>query len=59
MQLWHLTPDAPREPGRVTPGVPVNLRIGTWPVEPGQEVGVEFSVTPLGAVTDGGRIRAR
>ena len=45
MNVWHLTPETPREPSRVTPGSPVHLRIGTWPIEPGQEVAVEFSVT--------------
>lgn len=59
MHVWHLTPDAPREPSRVPPGSPANLRVGTWPVEPGQEVIVEFSVTPWAGGTAGGRVRAQ
>ena len=35
MHVWHLTPDAPRSPHRVSPGERVILHIGTWPVEPG------------------------
>ena len=45
MHVWHLTPDADREPRRVTPGAPVRLRIGTWPIEAGQAVVVEYHVT--------------
>lgn len=59
MHVWHLTPDAPREPSRVTPGFPVHLRVGTWPVEPGQEVTVEFSVTAWAGGTAGGRVQAQ
>ena len=38
MHLWHLTPDAPRDPYRVSAGDWVSLVLGTWPVEPGQSV---------------------
>jgi len=38
MQLWHLTPDAPRTPHRVNAGAWVTLTLGTWPIEPGQDV---------------------
>jgi hypothetical protein len=48
-QVWHLTPDAGRDPNRVTPGIPVGLRIGTWPVEPGQQVHGEFRAVSWGA----------
>lgn len=41
MNLWHLTPDAPRDPRRVSPGQPVTLVIGSWPIEAGQAVWVE------------------
>lgn len=44
MNLWHLTPDAPRRPLRISPGEPVVLRIGSWPIEPGQAVWVECQV---------------
>ena len=59
MQLWHLTPDAGRQPHRVTPGVLVHLRIGTWPIEADQEILVEYHVTPAGGGTRSGSIRAR
>src|SRR5581483_10974295 len=42
MHIWHLTPDAPRVPMRVHPGAPVEVRIGTWPIEPGQSVSVSW-----------------
>ncbi|MCL6526367.1 MAG: hypothetical protein K6T57_05725 [Thermaceae bacterium] len=42
MNLWHLTLDAPRSPLRVSPGERVWLNIGTWPIEPGQAVWVEY-----------------
>ena len=44
MQLWHLTPDAPRTPHRVSPGEWLALDIGSWPVEPGQSVRVSYRV---------------
>ena len=44
MQVWHATPDAPRPADRVTPGEPVTVRIGTWPIEPGQSVSVSCRV---------------
>lgn len=42
MQLWHLTPDAPRTPYQVIPGVRVTLQFGTWPIEPDQAVEVVY-----------------
>src|SRR3972149_6548223 len=54
MNLWHLTPDAPREPTRVSPGELVRLGIGTWPIEPGQTVRVAYQVVARdGARADG------
>jgi hypothetical protein len=44
MKLWHMTSDAPRTPMRVSPGEVVTLHIGTWPIEPGQAVWVEYEV---------------
>ena len=44
MHLWHLSPDAPRSPHRVSPGDWVTLDIGTWPVEPGQSVWVDVAI---------------
>jgi hypothetical protein len=44
MNLWHLTPDAPRQPERPCPGQAVELWIGTWPIETGQRVHVACHV---------------
>ncbi|MHB1225128.1 MAG: hypothetical protein ACYC2G_13965, partial [Gemmatimonadaceae bacterium] len=44
MRLWHETPDAPREPERVSAGQWVTLTIGSWPVESGQTVWVDVAV---------------
>jgi len=44
MNIWHLTTDAPRQPHRVSPGESVNLRIGTWPIEPGQSAWITYQV---------------
>lgn len=44
MKLWHLTPDAPRTPRRVSPGESVSLTLGTWPIAGGQSVGVQYQV---------------
>ena len=38
MQLWHMTADAPRTPGRVSAFDRVTVDVGTWPAEPGQAV---------------------
>ena len=59
MQIWHLTPDAWRDPHRVTPGIPVRLRIGTWPVEPRQQVHVELQVTSWAGMATTDRVPAR
>ncbi len=45
MELWHLTPDAPRIPNRPCPTHPVELWIGTWPIEPDQSVWIEYETT--------------
>lgn len=45
MELWHDTPDAFRSPSEVVEGVPVGLWIGTWPIEMGQYVTVEWTVS--------------
>ena len=44
MNLWHLTPDAPRHPERPCPGQAVELWIGTWPIETAQRVHVDCHV---------------
>lgn len=58
MNLWHLTPDADRDPRRVTPGIPVRLNIGTWPLQSGQQVAVDYSVASAGGGTTSGTVRA-
>ena len=58
MKVWHLTPDAGRQPWRVTPGGSVHLRIGTWPIEARQEVLVEFHVAPASGEARSGSVRA-
>jgi hypothetical protein len=58
MQVWHLTPDASRDPHRATPGIPVRLRIGTWPIESRQQIHVEFQVTSWTGVATTNRARA-
>jgi alpha-amylase/alpha-mannosidase (GH57 family) len=42
MTIWHATPDASRPPQRIAPGQVIPLVIGTWPIEPGQAVWVEW-----------------
>jgi len=42
MEVWHLTPDAPRRPRRASAGEVIELDIGTWPVQAGQTVTVHF-----------------
>ena len=42
MNIWHDTSDAPRMPKRVSPTQPIELTIGTWPIEADQSVWVEW-----------------
>ena len=51
MYLWHLTPDTPRTPDRVSADESVTLAIGTWPVEPAQEVWVTTRVERVDGTT--------
>ena len=44
MQILHLTPDTPRSPRRVSPGEPISLIVGIWPIEPGQSVWVNYFI---------------
>ena len=50
MHVWHSTPDAEREPRRVSAGERATVHAGTWPVAPRQRVWVEVRVRG----TDGG-----
>lgn len=58
MQIWHLTPDAPRAPHRVSPGEPVRLTIGTWPIEPGQTAWVTYHVEHADGLHETGQTAA-
>lgn len=58
MNLWHLTPDATRDPPRVSPGDPVRLLMGTWPIEPGQWVRVAYQVVALDGSRSDGEVAA-
>ena len=53
MTIWHGTTDAPRPPQRIPPGRVIPLVIGTWPIEPGQEVWVDWAVTARGGSNHG------
>lgn len=58
MELWHLTPDAPRVPTRASAGERVALGIGTWPIEPAQSVRVAYVVTHADGATEEGEAAA-
>lgn len=58
MQVWHLTSDAPRSPHRVSPGEPVTLHIGTWPIEQGQSVWMTYRVEHSDETAQEGRVEA-
>lgn len=45
LRVWHLTPDAPRQPRRVGPGERVRVCIGTWPVSPGQSAWITLGTS--------------
>src|SRR5574341_506245 len=44
MHLWHLTPDTPRTPLYVSAGETVELRLGTYPIEPGQATWITWQI---------------
>ena len=51
MQVWHGTPDAP-QPQQFRPGEIIDIVIGTWPIEPGQEVTVELTLSSRSGVDE-------
>ena len=53
MIIWHGTADAPGPAPRIPPGRVVALVIGTWPIEPGQQVWVDWSVAGRGGSAHG------
>ena len=46
MRIWHATPDAPRFPERPTAGERTTVRVGTWPIGPGQSVWLDLRIEP-------------
>jgi alpha-amylase/alpha-mannosidase (GH57 family) len=58
MNLWHLTPDTPRWPHRVSPNEQVQLTFGTWPVAAGQAVWLDYEVERAGQL-ERGQVQAR
>lgn len=58
MQLWHSTVDAPRTPNRVSAGEWVTLTVGTWPIEPGQDVWITVGVRRRSGETVESRMQA-
>lgn len=44
MVIWHNTPDASRIPEVPLMGERISVWIGSYPIEPGQSVWVEFTV---------------
>lgn len=59
MHIWHDTVDAPRRPGRVSPGEVAEITVGTWPIEPGQSVQVLWEMLTGARSRTGGTIAAR
>lgn len=57
MQVWHGTPDAP-QPQQFRPGEIIDIVIGTWPIEPGQEVTVELTISSRSRKTARGTTRS-
>jgi hypothetical protein len=58
MRIWHSTPDAQQFPRRVRPGETVTMRIGTWPIESGQDVWLDYEVDRGSVQVDKGRVEA-
>lgn len=46
MRVWHGCSDTPRTPAWPTAGEPVTVRVGTWPIQPGQAAWLMTSVEP-------------
>ena len=59
MQIWHGAADTPRFPARPAAGQPVTVRVGSWPVEPGQSVWLDVRVEPLRGTAAGQRVDCR
>lgn len=59
MNVWHGKEDTPRLPTYPKAGEHISLRIGTWPIEPGQQVWVVFDNRHSDGATERGRVDAR
>ena len=59
MVIWHRTDDTPGVPDVLKSGDPVVLKIGTYPIEPGQEVLVEWKITQRGGKARTGKVAAQ
>ncbi len=58
MKLWHNTEDTPRLPEKVHQRQVVELWIGTYPIEPGQQVKVEWNVKHTDGYQERGNLPA-
>lgn len=58
VKLWHNTNDSPRLPDNVRSGQTVELWIGTYPIEPGQHVKVEWRATQPDGTSRSGNVPA-
>ncbi len=56
MVIWHVTPDAPRFPFFVSAGQHVNLQVGTWPIEAGQRIWIDYRVAHADGTKDVGHV---
>jgi hypothetical protein len=58
VKLWHNTIDALRLPDKIRSGLTVELWIGTYPIEPGQHVKVEWRATQHDGTSKSGNVPA-
>ena len=59
MNVWHLTPDAPRTERGGRDGRVLAITAGTWPIEPDQSLVIEFRATSAAGGIASGRVAAR
>lgn len=58
MVIWHLTSDTPRFPFHVSAGQHVNLQFGTWPIEEGQRMWIDYRVVRHDGTETTGQVEA-
>ncbi len=56
MVIWHLMLDTPRFPFHVSAGENVNLLLGTWPIEEGQQTWIDVRVVRVDRTAETGHI---